>query len=466
VAGASAGIAFSSSGGMGRLPVKRCMLLSLAMAWPALADTPIDSMEPIGEVVHVRVAPNGELIFEDPGPTNRVNTIHYGMTGGLFYGTTSAPRWNIGDICSFGPEGAGATNTLINVVRFPIQMPDGSLNQTGRCTVRLWNLDPLQCHPTNGAFDTLIGGFQVTINEPGLSDPTPGNAQGIIFLFQVAVDDVFPADNGMIVPTDTWGLQLTYRTLDDQPHTVWSVGFATNMVNTADPMDPANCVDPLTQPNPGSSFTNAAGDALYMRDANGDGMLTVGDANGCIGTPNDIRGFGATCPQRIIANPYLELTFDPPPNACGLDQTVTDTDNNGSEQVTLDATCADDDTFIDTYTWSENNTVLVTGASPIEVVNLAVGVHDLTLEVEDEFGVSSTDAVRVEVRPGGNPCPCPGDFVAPFGGPRDINDLAALLGVYGTVPTNPCMDMAAPNGGPIDINDLSAFLSVYGQPCP
>jgi hypothetical protein len=70
--------------------------------------------------------------------------------------------------------------------------------------------------------------------------------------------------------------------------------------------------------------------------------------------------------------------------------------------------------------------------------------------------------------PGGPQCSCPGD-VAPAGtgnGVIDINDLAAMLSVYGTVPADPCMDIAAPTGGPIDINDLAALLAVYATNCP
>ena len=88
-----------------------------------------------------------------------------------------------------------------------------------------------------------------------------------------------------------------------------------------------------------------------------------------------------------------------PPNAeAGPDQTVADTDSNGSESVTLDGSASSDsDGTITTYTWREGARPIATVATP--TVTLSMGVHTLTLEVTDDDGDSTTDTVVVTVNP-------------------------------------------------------------------
>ena len=92
------------------------------------------------------------------------------------------------------------------------------------------------------------------------------------------------------------------------------------------------------------------------------------------------------------------LTNLPPDADAGPDQTVADTDSNGSESVTLDGSASSDsDGTITTYTWREGGTTIATVATP--TVTLSMGVHTLTLEVTDDDGDSTTDNVVVTVNP-------------------------------------------------------------------
>ncbi|MBL8146525.1 MAG: tandem-95 repeat protein [Anaerolineae bacterium] len=110
-------------------------------------------------------------------------------------------------------------------------------------------------------------------------------------------------------------------------------------------------------------------------------------------TVTDNRGGTAT--DTVTVTVVLPPNVPPTANA-GPDQTVTDTDNSGAESVTLDGSLSgDSDGTIISYSWSENGTEFATGVSPI--VNLAVGVHNITLTVTDNRGGIATDTVTVTV---------------------------------------------------------------------
>jgi hypothetical protein len=85
-----------------------------------------------------------------------------------------------------------------------------------------------------------------------------------------------------------------------------------------------------------------------------------------------------------------------PVAAAGPDQSVTDTDDSGSEIVTLNGTgSADSDGTIQSYQWFEGGSQIATGVSP--EVDLSVGVHVIVLRVTDNDGATDEDSVQVEV---------------------------------------------------------------------
>lgn len=92
----------------------------------------------------------------------------------------------------------------------------------------------------------------------------------------------------------------------------------------------------------------------------------------------------------------------PPSANAGPDQTVDDTDANGSQPVLLNGSGSGDaDGTITSYVWSEGSTRLATGATP--TVTLSVGSHSVTLTVTDNAGASASDTVLVTVRGTGSP---------------------------------------------------------------
>ena len=117
-------------------------------------------------------------------------------------------------------------------------------------------------------------------------------------------------------------------------------------------------------------------------------VLTVEDNDGATDTDTVV----ITVEEGVVINQ------DPIADA-GSDQTLTDNDLSGSEQVQLDGTGSyDPDGSIFTYTWKEGSTTIATGATP--AVYLDVGTHTIVLTVTDNYGATSDDTVVITINAG------------------------------------------------------------------
>lgn len=108
--------------------------------------------------------------------------------------------------------------------------------------------------------------------------------------------------------------------------------------------------------------------------------LTATDNEGAVGSD--------TVVVTVLANQ------DPTADA-GSDVTVTDSDDNGSEAVSLTGSGSDLDGTIVSYQWSEGSTIL--GSAAGLSTALPVGTHILTLTVTDNGGATASDSVVVTV---------------------------------------------------------------------
>jgi outer membrane autotransporter protein len=91
------------------------------------------------------------------------------------------------------------------------------------------------------------------------------------------------------------------------------------------------------------------------------------------------------------------IRSDPTANA-GPDISLTDTDNDGTENVALDATgSSDPGGSIAAYTWYESDNRIATGATP--TVPLSVGTHTITLRIMDNHETTDEDQVVVTILP-------------------------------------------------------------------
>jgi hypothetical protein len=149
----------------------------------------------------------------------------------------------------------------------------------------------------------------------------------------------------------------------------------------------------------------------------------------------------------------------------GLDQTVTDADNSGSETVTLSGTGLDSDGTISSFTWRRLGNVILSGQSGN--VSLPVGTHVIELTVVDNNTVSGTDTVTITVNP---PAPTGCDNIdfnnnGVFPEDQDVIDYFAVL-AGGECAT--CNDVDFNNNGvfPED-QDVADFFNVLaGGDCP
>jgi len=134
-----------------------------------------------------------------------------------------------------------------------------------------------------------------------------------------------------------------------------------------------------------------------------------------------------------------------PPNQAptadaGPDQNVTDNDENGTEDVTLDGSASSDaDGTIVSYEWEEASVPLATGVGP--TVTLDVAVHTIDLTVTDDDTATDSDTVVITVSaPGSGSGPVVVDLSGAFNmdafcGPKEFQecktanqDLAQLYG--------------------------------------
>jgi serine protease AprX len=137
-------------------------------------------------------------------------------------------------------------------------------------------------------------------------------------------------------------------------------------------------------------------------------------------SPNN--GKGGTFLADVFTGPVGSAPPPPPANQppvadAGPDQTVIDTEDNGSESVTLDGSgSTDPDGDPLTYSWSEEGSPIATGTNP--TIEFVVGTHTITLTVSDgEATVDDTVVITVEAPPAANQPP-----VADAGGNRTVAD--------------------------------------------
>ncbi len=149
---------------------------------------------------------------------------------------------------------------------------------------------------------------------------------------------------------------------------------------------------------PAGSFTSAPGAAANAHN------LTMPTA--VVGVKNTTFTISSDDPDQPAKVINLVGTVLPPnaaPTAnAGPDQSPIDSDNGGTEPVTLDGSqSSDTDGTIVSYLWSEGVTDLApASASPTLNHNFSVGTHTITLRVTDDDGAQATDTVLITVQAG------------------------------------------------------------------
>lgn len=126
-------------------------------------------------------------------------------------------------------------------------------------------------------------------------------------------------------------------------------------------------------------------------------------------TVTDNEGATASAYVIITVNSGGTANVAPIANA-GSDQTVSDTDDNGLETITLDGSASSDsDGFIVSYLWSTG------GTEATETIDLEVGTHTITLTVTDNNGETDTDYVVITISSTSSSISCSSDSHCPDG---------------------------------------------------
>lgn len=163
--------------------------------------------------------------------------------------------------------------------------------------------------------------------------------------------------------------------------------------------------------------TTASIDVLVAADTTAVFTLTVSDAEG--------ESDSDTVSVTVNA---------PPPNQApvadaGADITVEDSDDNGSEIVTLDGSASSDDEAITSYLWTDANGVEVGTTVTVDILVAVDTTETFTLTVFDAEGDSDSDTVSVTVNA---PPPNPAPVLDPISDQTDAEGTAVNLQVVAT----------------------------------
>ena len=128
--------------------------------------------------------------------------------------------------------------------------------------------------------------------------------------------------------------------------------------------------------------------------------LSSGDTVDLCDNPLSITSINDYIPQLEARGVYVlydTSTNQYPIADAGPNQEVTDTDEDGFEDITLDGSSSYDlDGTIESYEWKEGDTVLSTEASFTH--SFSVGTHIITLTVTDNEGATDSDWLFVTVK--------------------------------------------------------------------
>jgi hypothetical protein len=195
----------------------------------------------------------------------------------------------------------------------------------------------------------------------------------------------------------TVGALLTAGCGDDDeptPPTTGQIGVTT--VTTGDDIDADGYTLSVDGNNAGAIDAN---DAVIIPDLD-PGTYSVGlsgVAANCAVQNNprdvDVRAGQTETTQFDVV---CALLNQPPVADAGMDQTVSDADDSGEEDVTLDGSGSTDaDGEIVSWSWAVDGTEVAN--TETATVNFAVGVHTVVLTVTDDGGATDTDDVTIEV---------------------------------------------------------------------
>ena len=131
---------------------------------------------------------------------------------------------------------------------------------------------------------------------------------------------------------------------------------------------------------------------------NGTVTVTVSPNTGTSGRTGALTFTGGSLTRSVSVTQGGVAANQAPVANAGPDISVTDTNLDGQENVSLNGSASSDDQGVTSYVWTEGSQQIATGVNPS--VSLSVGAHTIVLTVSDASGLTSTDAVVVSVAVG------------------------------------------------------------------
>lgn len=156
----------------------------------------------------------------------------------------------------------------------------------------------------------------------------------------------------------------------------------------------------------------------------------------------------------------VEILNQPPVANAGPDQTLSDSDNNGSEFVLLDGTTSyDPNGTIVSYAWKEGLTLLSSNATTTQ--NFLIGNHIITLTVTDNDSNTSSDTVNINVLANQPPTANAGPDQTIMDSDNNGFETVALNGTASQDPDGTITSFLWKEGETI-LSSLSTFTTNYG----
>ena len=338
-------------------------------------------------------------------------------------------------------DGSGQALVPVTLLVTPGEsgQPDGGLNQFMAVQSTTPYAVDQQVSTTSNGLTVLL--TDSPVNQPPVADAGPdqtvtdtdNNGSELVTLDGTASTD----SDGTIVSYE-WQLDSNIIGIGSNPEVSFDVGIHVVTLVVVDDMNATSSDDvtitveaPINQPpvadagpdqtvtdtdNNGSESVTLDGTASTDSDGtivsyswmeNGSEIITGANPSYVFDVGTHIVTLVVTDDANETSTDDVTIVVNSPANEApianaGLDQTVTDTDNNGSESVTLDGTAStDSDGTIVSYSWMENSVEIATGATPAH--DFAVGVHNVTLIVTDDDGATNIDSVVITVQAGNQP---------------------------------------------------------------
>jgi subtilisin len=168
---------------------------------------------------------------------------------------------------------------------------------------------------------------------------------------------------------------------DQTLHDSGNDGVETVALNGSSSTDPDGSIASYVWSEGGTSIATGATASISLAVGAHTITLTVTDNGGATSSDDVI--------VTVVAN-------QAPVADAGDDQTVHDAGNDGVESVTLDGSASTDaDGTIVSYQWTEDGSVIASGATP--TISVSTGVHTILLTVTDNDGATKSQTVVITV---------------------------------------------------------------------